>query len=128
MSGLDESGTPLQERIELENIYERFRKEEGKRIYLQDRLDEDLRVARERQIHIYASMAEAGRAIMHNIESHEAILIDEDFSLQRRQRESNRGRLNRILNRMRGRRSEGFSRRDNRSTRESSSPTIDFVA
>jgi len=126
MSGIDENGIPLQERIEVENRYEKYKRERERLKATQDKFMEEVHAE---QLRIYASMAETERAfVFDDIGRHEVVLIDEDFSLQRRQRESNHGILNSILNRMRGRRSESYSRRNNRRTRESDVPTIDFVA
>lgn len=100
MSGLDESGIPLQERIEVENIYEKWRKEREALRMIEDKVFGEEYVE---QLRIYASMAGVGRAFMHDIITgfNEVILVDEDISLERTRRENNRGALGRILNRMR---------------------------
>lgn len=127
MSGLDESGIPLQERIEMENIYEKWRKERAALRMIEDKVFGE---GRAEQLRIYASMIGATRAFTHDITTgfNEVVLVDEDISLSGNRRESHRGIFNRLVHRMRGNRSESHGRRNNRSTRESSSPTIDFVA
>jgi len=100
VSGLDESGIPLQERIEVGNIYEKWRKEREELKLLEDKFIVERHVE---QLRIYASMVGATRAFTHDITTgfNEVVLIDEDISLQRTRRENNRGALGRILNRMR---------------------------
>lgn len=104
MSGLDENGTPLQERIEVENIYERYQTEKEALRLIENKIFGE---GGAEQLRIYASMAEAGRAFMHDgIENHEVILVDEDLPLRGNRRESHRGVFNRLVHRIGGRRND----------------------